>query len=182
MEELTIGVDVDGVLFDFVEACRIRFEVENPPEPKYAFWRDWGLEDADFWGEVHGSGLMTRGPIDELALATLKAWEERGHHIHVITSRNPMLGSNALTWRWLHDAGVPMRSFTHTSEKWRVSCDVLIEDFVPTLQKWGVAHQMSGVPILLDRPWNREDRDLKTISVCEDWGDVDAIIRLVDHS
>lgn len=182
MKELTIGVDIDGVLFDFVEACRLRFKVENPPEPAWAFWRDWGLNDDDFWNDVHGSGLMVGGPIDELALATLKTWEERGHHIHVITSRNPALGANVGTWQWLHDAGVPMRSFTHTSDKWRVNCDVLIEDFVPTLQKWGEAHKRTGVPILLDRPYNREDRDEGTIVVCEDWGDIASTMRLVDRS
>lgn len=161
MRALTIGVDVDGVIYDLVGACREHFAhtygltEEQMPATTWNFWKEWAGDwtPGDFWREVHGNGLTVSGRPEVAAQVGLEQLSADGHRIHIITARNPFLGRNAETAAWLVKNGVPFNAFTMTSKAGKVDIpvDVMIEDHYETALACVHPDRTS---ILFDQPWN----------------------------
>ncbi len=163
-----IGLDLDGVLYDFGGALR-RYLIEEhswdpewcPPPVRWEFYLDWGLSLPGFLGICNKAaderklwnvcGLLggTRVVVD------LERLKEAGHSIHVITNRSfgsHLAISHAETAQWLHFFGIPYDTLTFCADKTIVQTDFMIEDNVENY----LALEKSGCrPVLIDRPWNQ---------------------------
>ena len=159
-----VGVDLDGVIYPFVEAFRIYHgvlsgNVDLPYPTSWHFYRDWGLSDEDFGRALdHGSRTASLFSVLPPEAGTQDAWsllQSIGVRLHVITHRPP--SAWAQTASWLENYNLIPDSLIFAKDKTVVShfADpgkaAMIEDYV-------VNHDNlldAGVfAVLLDRPWN----------------------------
>ncbi len=172
---IRVGVDLDGVVYDFTEAMRSYLAIYHgydraklPDPPQWHTWESWGLTQAQFTdyfaqgveaGHVWWTGEPEPGAVD--ALEDLR---NEGHTIHIVTHRNNMGATGmANTSLWLEQHCVPYDSLTFSRFKTDLKTDIFLEDNVDNY----LALEVSGVvPVLMDRPWNsRDPRALRFRSV-----------------
>lgn len=165
MADITdVGVDLDGVIYPFVEAfrtyCAHRLGTPDLPSPvDWHFYREWGIADHEFVSYLEEASdthnLFGMMPPEA---GTHDGWQllkDIGVRIHVITHRPPAAWGQTATW--LRTWGLIPDSLMFTNDKTVVShfADpgkaAMIEDYV-------VNHDHlvdAGVfAVLLDRPWN----------------------------
>lgn len=165
---LRIGIDLDGVCYDFSASVReylVNYAASHrleatPPATRWEFYEDWGLDFDGFVATCHDgvdAGIVfSHGepyPNTAEAFARIKA---AGHTIHVVTDRS--FGSNgaseAATRTWLDCHGLPFDSLTFSADKTVVRLDAMIDDKLANYD----ALEAAGVDAyLLSRPWNLHD-------------------------
>ena len=167
MSALDIGVDLDGVCYDFagalrrfLHAVRRRPLASMPPPSCWAFYdADWGMSEAEFLaacdeavdtGHLFWSGAMW--PDTDWALHSLA---DAGHRLHIVTDRS--FGRSGVakqaTKCWLERSGLPFDSLTITADKASVPVDVFIDDRCENYDSLDVAGRH---PYLFTRPWNAD--------------------------
>lgn len=158
---MRIAVDLDGVVYDFVDALR-NYRVskgipyETMPEPQtWDMWGDWGCSKHEFvqsMVEAEAAGLFHQGKAYAGALDAINELKGAGHSIHIITHRlRPQAQTSTIGW--LASNNVPYDTLTFTENKCGYPVDVCIEDNIDNAQ----AIEASGVPcVLLTRPWNEK--------------------------
>ena len=163
---LDIGVDLDGVGYDFVAQFRLwRYMAYGvpfaamPAATTWDFHRDqWGMTVDEFLSQyahgVHAGYLFAEGRPMAGFVDGLTALAAAGHRVHIVTSR-VLSGAEAAarinTEYWLDFWGVPHASLTLTSEKGAVKTDLFIDDCAANYDALEVAGR---TPYLLHQPWN----------------------------
>lgn len=166
---LHIGVDLDGVMFDYTENIT-RFILDSlaevaphdtakrdlildTPPSQWHFYRDWGYTDEEFVAfnqQAAAAGKLYRGGIEPGWVTTLGKLKAAGHSVHIITAR--FEGAPGPTADWLIQHEVPHDALTFAKDKSKLGLDVLIDDRHENIADW-VA---TGAPgILYDKPWNQ---------------------------
>lgn len=141
---MRIGIDLDGVTYDFVGALRlyaisIGFDAEQLPANKtWEFWNEWGMTYEE-WADIFAHGVDARcvfriGPPMPGAVRVLNTLRSAGHTIHIVTHRNVGHLSEANTAAWLRDYGVPYDTLTFSKDKAAVPTDIFIDDYVGNLE------------------------------------------------
>ena len=168
---LRLGIDLDGVVADFttgwVTAYNQAFRAQVDPTDV----RTWKamvelthFETAsDFWRWARfGSGPSLFRSLDPYpgAIDTLHALARR-HHVVIITSKPDWAVHDTLAW--IAEHRLPTREIHVLSEKWRVTCDVYLEDRTHTLGEL-VIHHPSATVCRFARPWNGPMRGTVTVS------------------
>lgn len=173
-----IGVDLDGVMYNFAGALsryaeqRGLFGPGDTPDhdedvDSYNFWKDeWGWQLSQFM-EVTREGIeaghvFRRGDPYPDAVAGFQAMQAAGHRLHVITDRRwPGAEDEAeqSTRDWLEQNGIRPDSITFTKDKTAILDVAENPDtaaFIEDLAKNAEALDQAGVETwLVDRPWNR---------------------------
>lgn len=186
MAKLRIGVDLDGVVYDFVDSFRrylvgIGHALDALPEPNvWEMWEAWGM-GKDEWlahfsagiesGEIFGSGAPYRGAaevLDNLSLA--------GHAIHIVTHRNVHPDAIGLTAKWLDRHDIWHDTLTFSADKTVVPCDIFIEDNIDNARALDVAGTCA---VLMDRAWNQNAPGIKRVS---NWGEFQKMVDRVAGS
>ena len=139
---MRLGIDLDGVTYDFVDSVRRYLHEEHSKplsemtfEGDWHFYKEWGLTSEEFlWycsrgvdeGHIFRSGAAYPG-----ALEALRELQVMGHQIHLITAR--AYGSRYIhnTADWLHEVQLPYDSLTFTVSKEIAMVDVLLDDYPP---------------------------------------------------
>lgn len=167
---MRIGVDLDGCVYGFVSALReyIRQTEGRTDLPQQTCWEfyetDWGYTPEAFRelcdagvdaGVVFAYGEPIPGSVE-----VLRRLKERGHSIHIVTSRHfgSPGASERVTREWLDRHQVPYDSLTFSHDKTIVPTDIFIDDYsanVAALRAAGVEAWM-----LLDQDCDciREDQ------------------------
>lgn len=160
---MKIGVDLDGVCYNFGEAYKsylVRyqgFDESELTEPQtWDFFKEqWGMSTEDFlkyfamgvnFGYIFRIGEPMPGAVDGV-----RALQDAGHTIHIVTHRDVGDHCAANTEHWLKSVGIKYDTLTFSRDKTIVPVDVFIEDNVDNheaLLNEGVA------AFLIDRPWN----------------------------
>lgn len=139
-DNLRIGLDIDGPMYDFPGAVARylqvrtgRSAVELGPVVHFDFFeKDWGLSREEFLdlraagieaGVIFGTGEPVPGARD--ALANFRA---AGHSLHVVTARWATSRVRELTKRWLAENGLVYDTLTFSNDKTTVRTDVFIDD------------------------------------------------------
>jgi uncharacterized HAD superfamily protein len=165
MRTLDIGVDLDGVVYDFVADLRIWIHTttgkplaEMTTPTNWRFFNDWGLSDKEFMSHyasgVNAGHIFRASPPYPGAIENMHALVAQGHRLHIITARIIPQASQAAarsTELWLADYEVPFTSLTITCDKHLVPTDVFLEDSDPT---YDILDAAGSNPWLLDRPYN----------------------------
>ena len=160
---LSIGIDLDGVCYDFVDALRQYAAGHHgkplwsmPEAATWTFYKDqWGWTTEEFreicdLGVDRGHLFKLGTPIDG-ALAGMKALSEFAE-LHIITNRFFGSRSAANTKAWLDAWGFPYDSLTFDADKTVVETHLFIEDSPENVE----ALKAAGTDArLIDRPWNR---------------------------
>lgn len=192
---LTINVDLDGVLCDFVDVMAKYVEdrhydgqVHLTREPReWATWVAWGITKQEFWQYLYDGveqGIVFRYGADILgAKYGFDRLRSLPHptHVRVVTSK---LLSGSAKWRaqinaieWLRDGGYDYDELIFVrgaAAKRAIPCDVAIDD------KPSYAWMGPGLNILFAQPWNQDWAEQQVgrgkFSVAYSWDDVVALV------
>jgi 5'(3')-deoxyribonucleotidase len=165
MSTLRVGVDLDGVMYDFARHVR-RYLVEHQGYDEKAlshleswdFWTGWGWDDERFAracdAAVDAGILYATGEPNAGAVEALRRIADAGHELHVVTARTSGTAPTAAlvaTQTWLETYGVPYSSLTMSADKTIVTTDAFIDDSLHNYDDLAAA----GVQAyLLNQPWN----------------------------
>lgn len=165
---LDIGIDLDGVVYSFVDAMRASVHAETgrplASMPAATCWHfydtDWGMELSEFLahfktginnGHIFAVGEPIPGAIDGLT-----ALAAAGHRLHLITDRgapgDPAIAL-ASTRAWLAEHSVPHTSLTISADKTVVpNLATFLDDRVENYE----ALEAAGMnPFLMDTSTNQ---------------------------
>lgn len=141
--KLRIGVDIDGVLFPFVDSLCThavtslgRSKQSLPAPTQWDFSAAWGMTSAELVELMHdgvdnGALLLDEAPYPGV-VAGLGRLRAAGHTVHLVTDR-AWLGrreqaAEARTVAWLERNKVPHDTLHFTKDKTAVPTDVFIDD------------------------------------------------------
>lgn len=161
---MRVGIDLDGVCYDFGAAYRHWLEItcqrnaaEMGPATHWYFYRDWGLTDEQFVGTfaagVNAGVIFAHGqpmPGTDEAFSRIKAG---GHSIHIATDRSIGLPGMAasLTLEWLARYELPYDSITFGADKTLLDVDIFIDD---KLENYDALDAKGRRVFLRHQPWN----------------------------
>lgn len=166
---LRIGVDLDGVCYDF-DGSLAQFLTEHrnmdrsllPPSTRWEFYLDWGLSLDEFLDACHegvkADVVFTYGNAFPGTRSALERITARGHTLHVVTDRNfggPGV-SEAATARWVANELPKIKSLTFSADKTVANVDMMIDD---KLQNYDALEAVGVDVYLFDRPWNQVPGD-----------------------
>lgn len=166
MRTLSCGVDLDGVVYDFVAALRSWLNLSTgrdlatmPDAAVWAFFSEqWGMTTSEFL-EAMSSGvaaghIFVEGAPYPGATEALASILDAGHQVHLVTDRAlPGLEEvcAAATAAWVARWGIPHTSLTISADKTVLRTDVFVDDRVENYD----ALEAAGMnPWLFSRPWN----------------------------
>lgn len=166
-----IGVDLDGVVHNFVDSLRhyvvstgIRTAEQCAVAEKMDFFKYWyndkgeGIENEEFLDICHkgvddGVVFYHGAPFPD-ARKALEDLRYYGHKVHIITDRTfgSENRSHSLTREWLKKYDIPYDSLTFSADKTVVPTDIMIDDKIENV----IDLENAGTyAFLYDRPWNR---------------------------
>lgn len=138
---MRVGIDLDGVCYDFTESFRQYLTVYRGYDPapfteptRWEFYEDWGFSLEEFVAlcddGVDDGIIFSEGdpfPGTREALERMKA---DGHTLHIVTDRS--FGrpgeSEYATRAWLDHHGLPFDSLTFSRDKTVVRLDIMVDD------------------------------------------------------
>lgn len=185
---LRIAVDFDGVLFDHVpyvlRGFRDRYGIDLLDEGlrHWDFYHYKAIQDADLPpSKVHGilrdietdELLHLEPPLDPLAVPVMGEWRKAGHHVSVVTARDPV--SEAATRRFLSHHGVPHDDL-HMGVRIKTGWDVLVDDAPHNVL---IAAADGSRALLMDHPYNRDIPAHTNPLRVHDWQEVRAAVEAV---
>ncbi|MFQ5948378.1 MAG: hypothetical protein ACE5KX_05925, partial [Acidimicrobiia bacterium] len=108
-----------------------------------AFWQ---------WAKGLGKGSVFRhlDPYDG-AVRALRQLDGQGHDIVILTSKPDW--AMADTFAWIAEHAVPTREVHLTEDKWRVACDVYLDDAPYQIERIHLARPEAAT-VRFVRPWN----------------------------
>ncbi len=139
---LDIGVDIDGVLYPFVEVVAgyatetLGRDCSGKAESWDWYKHQWGLTSEEFFAlcgrGVHDGVVYTEGAPLAGALAAVQSLASAGHRIHYISARAVSGVPVSLAWHrtaeWLRWWDFPVDSLTITEDKTCRPTDVFVDD------------------------------------------------------
>lgn len=159
---LRLGIDLDGVVADFnrgwMRAYNEQFDADLSPEQVQMWDGLYTLthfEDMDqfwAWARDHGGHSVFRylEPYPD-AIETLRSLNRSGHDLVILTAKPDWAVHD--TMEWLADHRIPTREIHFLDDKWRIECDLYLDDSPHTLRGY-VEHRPSDRVCRFVRPWN----------------------------
>ena len=154
---MRIGVDVDGVLRDFVGKLILQYH-EDYPGHEVLPVTDWGLNlffpigNAIFpYAFDHRAREIFEGadPYPG-AISAMIALKERGHEIFYVTTQPR--GKEVHTINWILKHNLPYDGIVITGIKNAVNCDIFIDDGPHNIKALREAGKLA---VCFSQPWNR---------------------------
>lgn len=188
---MKIAIDIDDVLVEFVPSLarwyNDKFGTNLKKEDFYtfAFHEIWGGTHLESVGKVRkflDSGIIKDLNVIEGAAEVLKELDNKGHELHIVTSRFPDLHEDTLIWLDRHFKGIfkevhfghnkiskQKDSLSKAERCKQLDIDLLIDD----LPEHALECAKKGIRVLLfDAPWNQDIKENKKIKRVCGWGDV----------
>lgn len=137
---MKVGIDLDGVVYDFENALRdwfvLRYGWNRARLPDATRWEiadEWGISREQFVWEcteaTRARFLFVHGePIND-SVHQLGRLRKAGHEIHFITARDFGPNTKTNTYAWLDLWRLPYDSLTFSSNKTAVRVDAMIDDY-----------------------------------------------------
>ena len=180
---MRIGVDLDGVCYDFGKSMRIyleeighQFPTRSRAHKTWDFHDEWGLTRDEFMEHfINGVNEGTVFYIGAAHAGTRRGLQrilDMGHSLHVITDRT--VGKPGMSWsltgQWIDRyLPKPIASVTFTKDKTVVPTDMMIDDKLSNYEELIAAGCDAW---LFDRPWNQTPgRELKRVSSMMEFAD-----------
>ena len=162
MPSLRLGIDLDGVVADFVAGWISRYNQQFQADLTPASVQTWdGLhtlthfrnqEEFWKWASDHGGGSVFRHlETYDGATEALHELAMLGHEIVIITMKPDWAVHD--TFAWIADHRVPTREVHITSAKWEVSCDIYLDDSPAQLASY-VKERPGRLICRFVRAWN----------------------------
>lgn len=158
---MIIGIDVDGVLRDFVGKLTECFKRDYPalaskvqPVTAWDMHQFFGMDKVPFnayWQTIRGPEIMRDAPpIESHARDFVAALRKAGHKIIISSAQWPCVHS--ILPVWLQEHGIEYDGLCILADKSLIKLDILLDDGVHNL---GNVHA-GCIPVCYDQPWNQE--------------------------
>lgn len=188
---MRLGIDLDGVCYDFTKAYRkmaalIHPDEELPAPLEWDFFKNqWGWTTEEYLrvfeaGVMEGNVFWRGAPIEGCvqALTELRAL---GHEVVVVTHRDHPVKEVAdamkrATLYWLQNHDIPVDGILFKGVKTGVGIDVLLDDAPHNIQ---AAWDADETVVAFDQPWNQ----CVTLPVLRayGWRDVVPVVMALDE-
>ncbi|NOX22548.1 MAG: hypothetical protein GXP36_05550 [Actinobacteria bacterium] len=177
---MRLGIDLDGVVADFNTGWIRLYNEQFDAQLTRSMVKTWnGLLDishfetmGEFWQWARqGDGPSMFRHLDTFDGAVESLVElSRDHDIVIVTTKPDWAIHDTLAW--LSDNQIPTREIHITAEKWRVSCDVYLDDSPEQVE---TIHLMRPDRVMCRfvRPWNTPVEGTLDVG---DWPDFLAIV------
>lgn len=168
-----LGIDVDGVLYEFVESyrnwlCKLtgRPASDFPDAESWSFYKEqWGLTSAEYIDilvqGVNAKEVFWRGNRVPGSLEAVTQLYREGYEIVIITAREYdgiLTHPRFATEHWLGINGYPYHELivSHDKTKAEYNLDILIDDSPTNLENHGAAGLRA---VAFDQRWNHLLKD-----------------------
>lgn len=183
---MRLGIDLDGVVADFLAGWMDIYnrEFESNLQPEWVQTWD-GMVPLTHFPDMHAfwnwaSGSEDRDSIfrylepyhDAIPALRLLA---RDHEIVILTQK-PWWAVHD-TFAWIAEHRVPTREVHMTSRKWRVPCDVYLDD-APHQVRALHRHRPEAAVVRFVRPWNDAVPGVHDIS---EWDEFVTLVGAIDR-
>jgi 5'(3')-deoxyribonucleotidase len=176
MDRPTILVDLDGVVYPWVEAMAVGLNshgwTQHAPQDlvnlyrSWEIWEDWDIPKGqfDYWWEhlIRDGFMYVEGYPHPEAVAALWTLSDAECHIHIVTARlNKFRLHDEVvihTAEWLKMHQIPYRSLTFAEDKDLVMGDVIVDDNIGNL----ITHP-AGRRFLFPAPHNRNADHIESV-------------------
>jgi 5'(3')-deoxyribonucleotidase len=177
---MRLGIDLDGVVADFSTGWISRYNTEFGAELRSEQVESWNamaeLTHFDtmgaFWrwaeGEDHASIFRHLETYPD-AVETL-ARLDREHEIVILTAKPNWAVHD--TFAWIADHRIPTREVHITNAKWRVPCDVYLDDAPHQIEDIH-RNRPESVMCRMVRPWNAPRPGVRDV---RDWDEFEALV------
>lgn len=188
---MRVGIDLDGVCYDFVGAltrfARVLYPDADFPHPTgWDFFKDqWGWTTEQYL-RVFGAGVLEgnifwRGAPSEGCVDALNELRELGHEVVIVTHRDHPEPEVAKAMRratlyWLQNHDIPVDGILFKGVKTNTGIDVLVDDAPHNIK---AAWDADETVLAFDQPWNR-DVDLPVLRAYS-WTDVVSAVESLDR-
>lgn len=178
--KLRIAFDLDSVLnrLDDVWAEWVRDTFD--PEFEVAKWTQWDLHKCvpragtRVYEFLHHEGVFRNLPVTPGAVECLKKLHDEGHELFIVTSTIPSTWEDKVEWLRTYFPFIPKENMIASSRKGLMRVDVLVDDGLHNFEEF------QGVPIVFDRPWNREGLRRLDGYRCYDLVDLPRLIKEIE--
>lgn len=174
---MRIMVDLDGVLYPFVEQLRKHVaksrglpasEDKFPTPIHWRFWGSWGFEskdgfDARLRQAVDFGGLFRSGAPPSDAVRSLERLRAAGHSVHLATKRSHGTRFMENTEDWLNTHKIPYDTVSFVSDKSLLNVDAAVDDNPSYLDELPLRVRK----FLYHQPWNAASSHRKVNSLTE---------------
>ena len=167
LDNLILGVDLDGVCADYTTAFRplvaqeLNIPLSSLPEERSWDFSEWGLSPKQFQDLHHKAvedyRMFRSMPVFENASEVLWRLSDAGVWIRIITHRLYVNWGHAVavtdTVEWLDQARIPYRDICFLGDKPEVEADIYLEDAPHNITS---LRSSGNSVIVFDAPYNQE--------------------------
>jgi hypothetical protein len=158
---MKLGIDLDGVVVDFVGACADILGYYKAEDVK--LWDDVfslaGMGAGEFFEVVRKASVFEQAlPVTD-AVPSIFKLIDAGHEIHFVTSRPEWATEATRNWvRWFFGKEMDGRLhiLSNHESKSSVSCDLYLDDAPHVLMDLMDNHRRV---VRYERPWNKDSKD-----------------------
>lgn len=182
---MRLGIDLDGVVADFNGGWMQRYNEEHGASLTPDMVVSWdGLHQLTHfpdmgafwtWARNHeGPTVFRHLEAYSGAVETLRQLNREGHDVVILTAKPDWAVHD--TFEWLADHRIPTREVHCLDDKWRIPCEVYLDDspyVVPQL----VAQRPDAVVCRFVRSWNRPVDGARDV---HGWDEFATVIRELD--
>lgn len=166
---MRILIDMDGTLSKMEEMWLLKYNDLYDDDLTVEDITCWDVyefankcSNKQLYDIIHEPGFFL---LPEPLEGSVEVLEElcENHEVYIVTAGHPRTGPDRMTWIELH---YPFFDSTHVIfcfYKHLIKADILIDDGLHNLEKF------EGIPIVFDRPWNRNNKKLRRVM---SWKDV----------
>lgn len=162
MDQLRLGIDLDGVVADFNTGWMTRYNEEQGTNLTSDLMTHWDLipqlthfdHMGQFWrwaSDFDGDTLFRSLNTHPGAIDSLWTLARAGHQIVIVTTKPGWAVAD--TYAWIADQRLPTREVHITGRKWEVECDVYLDDSAAILSSY-IEHRPGATTCRFVRPWN----------------------------